>query len=200
MTVLSIVTATLNARFNIEEQLLDYSKSPLSNDIEWIIHDSANSEDNLTSLSHPYNVHIFHEQDTGIYDALNQGISKACGDWILVLGSDDRINILQLSSLITQLKKICLNTIVLLDYQICYSSYDSKVSPPPLTRSSFIRGMPISHQCMVSPRHLLLKKPYSLKYQYAADMEWLLYHFLEDTSFTYISSSTFFRFARPEPL
>lgn len=35
------------------------------------------------------NIHVFFEKDQGIFDALNRGISKAIGDYIFLIGSDD---------------------------------------------------------------------------------------------------------------
>lgn len=44
---------------------------------------------------------VYSENDEGIYDAINKGVSKAGGQWVLILGSDDLlfVNLAQLEHL-----------------------------------------------------------------------------------------------------
>ncbi|HEY2977178.1 MAG TPA: glycosyltransferase, partial [Burkholderiaceae bacterium] len=65
-------------------------------DFEVVISDGASLDDtvlvaqsfaaNLPSLT------IDSQPDQGVYDAINRGIGLARGDWVLVLGSDDRLH------------------------------------------------------------------------------------------------------------
>src|SRR5690348_134930 len=65
----------------------DYSNTEL------IVMDGG-STDGTVSLLQQYNIHIAYwksEPDSGIYDAMNIGIAKATGTWLLFLGADDEL-------------------------------------------------------------------------------------------------------------
>lgn len=192
MTLLSVITATLNARHNIEQRLDDYKSILCCEEFEWIIQDSARSTDNLIQLNTPSNVHIRHAPDSGIYSALNNALKFATGTWILVLGSDDTLNVNEFYSLLYQLKSCSPNSLLLLNYQLTEDFKSKCISPSRFYRSSFYRGMPISHQCIVSPRDFFFYKSFNLTYRYAADMDWLLFFYLRSTNFVYISCNSFY--------
>lgn len=90
---ISIVTATYNSAFTIEDTL----KSVLSQtfkDYEYIIIDGV-SKDNTLEIVRTYEpmfegrMKIFSERDKGIYDAMNKGFKKASGDILMLINSDD---------------------------------------------------------------------------------------------------------------
>jgi glycosyltransferase involved in cell wall biosynthesis len=87
---ISIITAT----FNSEQFLSDCIKSVNNqtfNDIEHIFIDGASADKTLElikSLSNRDKI-VVSEPDNGIYDAMNKGISKATGEIISILNSDD---------------------------------------------------------------------------------------------------------------
>jgi glycosyltransferase len=86
----SIITIT----FNSESTLIDTIDSVLNQtykNIEYIIVDGRSSDSTL-SIIHSYRDKIskvVSENDKGLYDALNKGISMATGDVIGILHSDD---------------------------------------------------------------------------------------------------------------
>jgi len=59
---------------------------------ECIVVDGAQTPEGFpaTLLNHP-SITFIHEADTGVYDAINKGIARAKGDWILVLGANDKL-------------------------------------------------------------------------------------------------------------
>ena len=89
----SIITASYNAA----NDLLRTAKSIESqsfDDVEWIVVDGASSDGThqLFAEKLPRFVATFtSEPDTGIYNALNKGISRASGDWLLFLGAGDEL-------------------------------------------------------------------------------------------------------------
>lgn len=64
-------------------------------DKEIIVVDGASSDKTIEivksyALKHPF-LRIQSEKDKGIYDAINKGIKLSKGEWIYILGSDDRL-------------------------------------------------------------------------------------------------------------
>lgn len=62
-------------------------------DFELLILDAHSSDDTLY-LVNSFNdsrIKVIQENDFGIYDAMNKGISRSSGDWIYFLGSDDAL-------------------------------------------------------------------------------------------------------------
>ena len=89
MKTISIITPTLNSVKTIERNLSSVSNQS-TKDLEQIIIDGY-SDDGTRSLIKSYEGHdiIFLDENEGIYQAINQGIKKARGKYIMLLNSDD---------------------------------------------------------------------------------------------------------------
>ncbi len=93
--LLTIIIPTLRAERTLQrslESLLDQR----FRDFEVLIMDSV-SHDRTLTIAAAYaekddRIRVVSEPDKGIYDAMNKGIARARGRWILFLGSDDRLN------------------------------------------------------------------------------------------------------------
>jgi glycosyltransferase involved in cell wall biosynthesis len=71
-------------------QALDSIASQKDIQLEVIVVDGANEPETFQSLpTYSFPITFIHEKDNGVYDAMNNGISKAQGTWIYILGSDD---------------------------------------------------------------------------------------------------------------
>jgi glycosyltransferase involved in cell wall biosynthesis len=89
---ISIITPTFNTEKVIKECIESILAQTYQN-IEFIIIDSV-SEDNTIDIIKSYNhpkIKLISEKDNGIYAAINKGISIATGDWIYILGADDKL-------------------------------------------------------------------------------------------------------------
>jgi len=89
---ISIITATYNSAKTLEVCMNSVVDQTYDN-IEYIIVDGGSTDETLNvikskSENHP-NIFFSSEPDKGIYDALNKGISKATGDVIGFVHSDD---------------------------------------------------------------------------------------------------------------
>lgn len=90
--VFSIITVTYNAVNTLENTI----KSVLNQDkdlFEYIIIDGGSTDGTVNRIEQ-YQDRISYwvsEGDDGIYDAMNKGLDKSRGTWILFLGADDRL-------------------------------------------------------------------------------------------------------------
>jgi glycosyltransferase involved in cell wall biosynthesis len=89
---ISIILATYNAGKYLEEALQSILLQNYPG-LELIVIDGK-SEDDTLGIIQKYQEHIFFwksEPDKGIYDAWNKGIGVSTGEWIMFLGSDDKL-------------------------------------------------------------------------------------------------------------
>lgn len=87
--LISVVIPTYN-RADVLRRAIDSVLSQNSPLEIWVI--DGNSQDTTIAILKSYTdprIHWISESDTGIYNAMNKGISLANGEWIYFLGSDD---------------------------------------------------------------------------------------------------------------
>lgn len=87
---ISIITVTYNSGATLEQTILSVLEQTYPN-IEYILIDGL-STDNTVAIIDKYRSRIstvISEKDKGLYDAINKGISKASGEAIGLLHSDD---------------------------------------------------------------------------------------------------------------
>lgn len=85
----SVVTATWNARAALESTLDSVvgQRGPV---VQHVVIDGGSDDGSVTLLaSRGDSVEWLSEPDKGIYDALNKGVARATGDYILILGAGD---------------------------------------------------------------------------------------------------------------
>ena len=88
--VISIITVCKNSAAYIAETIQSVFIQTYPH-IEYIIIDGQSTDGTLDIISQ-YKTRISHllsEPDNGMYDAINKGLSKATGDYFMVLNSDD---------------------------------------------------------------------------------------------------------------
>ena len=89
----SIITVTYNCAFTLKDTI-DSVLSQSYRDIEYLIIDGGSSDHTLDVIKQceplfDGRLHWISEKDAGIYDAMNKGISRATGDIVGFLNSDD---------------------------------------------------------------------------------------------------------------
>ncbi len=92
---LTIIIPTLRAERTLQAAL-DSVLCQEFRDFEVLIMDSVSGDNTLAiaraNAQRDERIRVFSEPDKGVYDAMNKGIEKARGRWILFLGSDDRLH------------------------------------------------------------------------------------------------------------
>lgn len=98
-TLVSIIVPVYNAKATIAAAIESVLNQSL-HEIELIIVDGGSTDGTIAVIeTYRHSIYKFiSEKDGGVYSAINKGIAHANGDWIYILGADDRLskdNILQ---------------------------------------------------------------------------------------------------------
>ncbi|EBA12400.1 glycosyltransferase family 2 protein [Roseobacter sp. CCS2] len=89
---ISVVTAVMNGRDTLPA-MLDSLRTQTYVDVEHVVQDGGSTDSTLAYLhaeGHP-NMVLQSSPDSGIYDAINQGIRRATGDIVGLLHADDTL-------------------------------------------------------------------------------------------------------------
>lgn len=173
---LSVITIVYNNVRDIERTILSVINQSYSN-IEYVVIDGGSSDGTLEILN-KYQSRIstlISEMDNGIYDAMNKGLARATGDYVLFMNSGDEIYAAD------TVKKIFSTQP---DADIYYGEtemYDENwkslgqrrhKAPEHFTWEDFKYGMSISHQAIYIRRGIT--EPYNTHYKLSSDIDWIL--------------------------
>jgi glycosyltransferase involved in cell wall biosynthesis len=173
---ISIITVVYNAEALIEKTVLSVIHQTFKS-IEFIIIDGA-STDNTLTIAKKYEQHIksiISEKDNGIYDAMNKGLKKASGEYVLFLNAGDE---LFSNDTLENIFKKNINADIFYGNTAIINSQgkiiaDRRLSPPAsLNWKSLKYGMCVSHQSFIAKR--LLCDFYNTEYKIAADIDWVI--------------------------
>ena len=91
---ISVITVCRNARKELPGAANSVLTALGAQD-EWVVQDGASTDGSQVILAglEDARVHVESQPDGGIYDALNQATARACGDFMLILGADDRLRL-----------------------------------------------------------------------------------------------------------
>lgn len=92
--LITVVVPTYNSAEFVSGCLESISAQAYGN-LEVIVMDGVSKDDTLQLVAEFANgypcIKVFSELDNGVYDAINKGVKLAKGEWIYILGSDDRL-------------------------------------------------------------------------------------------------------------
>lgn len=178
--VFSIITVTYNAAQWLERTLLSVLRQSYPH-IEYLIID-GNSTDGTVELIKQYESGIacwISEPDRGLYDAMNKGLRRATGDYVLFLNAGDCLHTANtLQEIMASLKKsVSLPDVIYGDTQIVDAEGRSlglrRLRPPKrLTWKSFRMGMLVCHQSFIARREIA--PYYDETYKLVADYDWCI--------------------------
>lgn len=174
--LLSVITVVYNNVNDIERTIKSVINQTYKH-IEYIIIDGASSDGTLAVIK-KYSSHIsklVSEKDEGIYDAMNKGLALATGDYVLFMNSGDEIYASHTVEDIFAAANdadIYYGETEMLNADLKSEGTRRHKIPKKLTASSFKYGMSVSHQAIYIKKSIT--KPYNLKYQLSADIDWIL--------------------------
>jgi len=147
--------------------------------IEHLIIDGA-STDGTIPLLQSLNLSFFSEKDTGIYDAMNKGIARGKGEYVLFLNTDDFFH--SRSGIEESVRAIEANHA---DYSYAYQTifWDEQNDHKKVRRADYwnlLYRMPFCHQSMLCRRDVLLKEGmFDTRFKSAGDYDFILRLFLK---------------------
>lgn len=181
--LISIITVVYNGEKYLEETIQSVINQTYDN-VEYIIIDGGSTDGTLDIIK-KYEQSIDYwvsERDSGIYDAMNKGISLFAGEYIWFMNSGDTIHNDDVLNKI--FKNFSTKDIYYGDTQLILPNkiFGKLVkAPQEINQKSFSNGMVVSHQALIV--HQKLVGLYNLKYKYVADHDWII-RALQQTSKT----------------
>lgn len=180
MPLFSIITICFNAQATISPTVASVAAQSFT-DYEHLIIDGASRDNTLAIIdqmpANPRRV-VHSERDRGIYDAMNKGLNKATGRFVIFLNAGDKFhdaNTLQLiadAAAANPEAQILYGQTNLVDSEGRYLCPRHLTAPANLTFGDFARGMLVCHQAFVVDR--AIAPQYDLRYRLSADYEWCI--------------------------
>ena len=189
MIRISIVTITYNAARTLQ-RTLDSVACQTYDDIEHLIIDGA-SKDETIAIAERYKVESHHEvviqsePDKGLYDAMNKGLQKATGDYLVFLNAGDTLYAPDTIETVVKHAKLpslgeghgvaCIyGDTAITDSEGRFLHLRTHRPPERLTWKSFKQGMLVCHQAFYVLTALARQIPYDLQYRHSADVDWCI--------------------------
>lgn len=188
---ISIVTITYNAARTLQ-RTLDSVACQTYADIEHLIIDGA-SKDATVAIAERYKAASHHEvviqsePDKGLYDAMNKGLLKATGDYLVFLNAGDTLyapdTIETVAKTINNNREpitmnhepaVVFGDTAITDAEGNFLHLRTHRPPEQLTWKSFKQGMLVCHQAFYVLTSLARQIPYDLQYRHSADVDWCI--------------------------
>lgn len=171
----SVITPCFNSEKTIRKTL-ESMLNQTYNNYEYIIIDGKSTDKTLQIVEEYKSlfgkkIRVFSEPDRGIYDAMNKGITKASGDIIGIVNSDDYYELDALENMVAEIPND--KYFILYGFQRCITKgQEDKVV---LFNHRNLDTQMITHPtCFVSKDTYKDMGLYSLKYRSSADYEFML--------------------------
>lgn len=176
MPLISVITITFNAAATLPRTLESVAAQSFA-DFEHIIIDGASTDSTVEIANSFSHCKVQSEPDRGLYDAMNKGLLKASGEYVIFLNAGDTFpspSTLQIYAdaicASVQRPGIVYGQTAIVDNDGTYLRERHLRAPEKLTARSFINGMVVCHQAMCVRRDLAPE--YDLTYRFSADYDW----------------------------
>ena len=173
----SIITVTWNAASVIAPTMQSVQRQT-SSDYEMLIIDGASTDDTLSIVRRASiaGLRVFSEPDRGLYDAMNKGIARARGRYLIFLNAGDAFAddtvLARLALLTSSNPGVIYGQTQLVNKNREVVGMRHLRAPKRLTAGSFLNGMVVCHQAFVARRDLVPE--YDLQYRLSADYDWCI--------------------------
>lgn len=173
---LSVITIVYNNVQDIERTMLSVLNQTYR-DIEYILIDGASTDGTLdVILKYQDRISVLlSERDQGIYDAMNKGLARATGDYVLFMNSGDEIyapDTVEKVFAVADDGDIYYGETEMYNQQWQSLGQRRHKAPERFSWKSFRLGMSISHQAIYVKRSLV--EPYDTSYKLSSDIDWII--------------------------
>ncbi len=179
--MISIITIIYNNLKGLEKTARSVTSQ--NSDYEWIIIDGA-SNDGTTEYLKTLSARIVSEPDNGIYDAMNKGMAKSTGDYIIFMNAGDEFAD---TDVLTKIKRL-IHDENQPDFIFGPALEERENSVAVLKPARAIRslrwGMITHHQAMFYKKALCKNLKYDDRYKIAADYDFTC-RFVQNTIYTH---------------
>lgn len=128
-----------------------------------------------------HEVIVVSEKDRGLYDAMNKGIQKATGDYLVFLNAGDVFPSPDTLELVAssvgdgeELPGVLYGNTDIVDDEGHFLRHRRLQPPERLTWRSFRQGMLVCHQAFYARTDLAKANPYNMQYRFSADVDWCI--------------------------
>lgn len=182
----SILIVTLNAGDELKKTVQS-AIAQTGADFEVIIKDGGSTDNSLNEIPNDCRISIYTERDHGIYDAMNQAIQYASGDYCIFMNTGDTFydeKVLQ--NISCYIKNIETEKDIIF-YGDCYTqNRDATLRYPKDFNDYMCFTMVLCHQATIYSIQQLRRRSFNTRYEIAADYEYYVYAYTHGTKMVHI--------------
>ena len=189
MIRITVVTITYQAAAVLQRTL----DSLLRQDYPWVEHivvDGASTDQTVKMVEayqtqvaalHPdWTVKLKSEPDGGLYDAMNKGLERTTGDYVVFMNAGDCFAADDVLATVAQAAArdphpaVVYGHTDIVDSDGNFLGHRHLQPPEKLSWRSFRQGMLVCHQSFYARSDIAKATPYDLKYRHSADVKWCI--------------------------
>lgn len=194
MVKFSVITICLN----MEEEIRNTITSVLDQtftDFEYLVKDGGSKDSTIAiaeSLAPAFSeknvpYRIISSADSGIYDAMNQAVCEARGDWVVFMNAGDRF---ANESVLAQIVASgCLEKADIVYGDSILRNQNKYLYRKAADLDSIRYALPFSHQSVFTRRDLLGRTPYAPQYRVCSDYQFYLQAYQEGRAFVHFPAA-----------
>ena len=185
----TVVTITYNAEAVLQRTLDSLLRQDYAH-VEHVVVDGA-SKDNTVKMVETYStqvaalhpdwtVKLKSERDGGLYDAMNRGLERTTGDYVVFMNAGDCFAQDNILSVVAEAAArdphpaVVYGNTDIVDDKGNFLFHRRLQPPEKLTWKSFRKGMLVCHQSFYARTDIAKAIRYDLKYRHSADVKWCI--------------------------
>lgn len=190
MLKISVITCTFNAEQVLAKTLESVAQQSYP-EVEHIIIDGCSTDKTLAMvrsyqaqqqvINSPHHISMVSEPDKGLYDAMNKGIEKATGHYLVFMNAGDTFHAFNTLETVmkTAASESLLPGVLYGETHIVNNEgtflYERRLkTPSSLSWKSFRKGMVVCHQSFYTLTSIAKETPYDLSFRLSADVDWCI--------------------------